>query len=121
MITKKEVEIFLNDFKVKMKVFQILFRDERMKNTQALLSLEMTPDARKKVIESLAVEDYCEGPLEDTLYGIASTWVFGKNTKKGIEIYIKISMGRPDDRVICISFHKSKHPMTYPFKKPLRL
>lgn len=121
MITKQEVEVFLNDFKVKMRVFQILFRDERMKNTQSLLLLEMTPDARKKVIESLTFEDYSEGPLTDTLYGIASTWVFGKNVKKGTEIYIKISMGRPDDRVICISFHKSTYPMTYPFKKPLRL
>ncbi len=121
MITIREVEQFLTDFKVKMKVFQILFRDERMKNTQSLLLLEMTPDARKKIIESLSYEDYSEGPLNDTLYGIASTWVFGKNVKKGIEIYIKISMGRPQDRVICISFHPSKHPMQYPFKKPLRL
>jgi hypothetical protein len=53
MITKQEVETFLNEFKVKMKVFQILFRDERMKNTQSLLKLEMPPDARK--IESLPV------------------------------------------------------------------
>ena len=121
MITIQEVETFLNDFKVKMGVFRILFRDERMKNTQSLLLLEMTPDARKKVIEILMVEDYSEGPLVDTLYGIASTWVFGKNVKKGIEVYIKISMGRPGDQVICISFHKSKYSMTYPFKKPLRL
>lgn len=121
MITKQEVETYLNDFKIKMKVFQILFRDERMTNTQSLLLLEMTPDARKKVLESLTFEDYSEGPLTDTLYGIASIWVFGKNVKKGTEIYIKISIGRPNDRVICISFHKSKHSMTYPFKKPLKL
>ena len=121
MITKQEVETYLNDFKIKMKVFQILFRDERMTNTQSLLLLEMTPDARKKVLNSLTFEDYSEGPLTDTLYGIASIWVFGKNVKKGTEIYIKISMGRPNDRVICISFHKSKHSMTYPFKKPLKL
>ena len=121
MITKQEVETFLTDFKVKMKVFQILFRDERMTNTQSLLLLEMTPDTRKKVIESLTFEDYSEGPLTDSLYGIASIWVFGKNDKKGTEIYIKMSIGRPNDRVICISFHKSKHSMTYPFKKPIKL
>lgn len=121
MTTIREVEQFLTDFKVKMKVFQILFRDERMKNTQSLLLLEMTPDARKKIIDNLTYEDYSEGPLTDTLYGIASTWVFGKNYRKGIEIYIKISMGRPNDRVICISFHKAKHPMQYPLKKTLRL
>ncbi|MEI7492675.1 MAG: toxin [Bacteroidota bacterium] len=118
MTTRHEVETFLSDFKLKMRVFQILFRDERMKNTQSLLHLEMTPGARKKVIEGLTSEDYSEGPLTDTLYDIASTWVFGKNIHKGMEIYIKISMGRPNQQVICISFHLSEHPMSYPFNNP---
>ena len=116
MDPKEEVSQFLNEFKVKMKVFQILFRDERKKNTQALLSLEMTPDARKKIIESLEVEDFCEGPIDDKLYGVASMWVFGKNFKK-TEIYIKISMGRPNNSVLCVSFHDAEHKMSYPFKK----
>jgi hypothetical protein len=116
MATKEEVSQFLNEFKVKMKVFQILFRDERKKNTQALLSLEMTPDARKKVIENLEVEDFCEGPIDDKLYGVASMWVFGKNIKKN-EIYIKISMGRPNSSVLCVSFHDVEHKMSYPLKK----
>jgi hypothetical protein len=118
MTTRHEVETFLLDFKSKMRVFQILFRDDRIKNTQSLLLLEMTPDTRKKVIESLTSEDYAEGPSTDSLYGIASTWVFGKIIQNGIEIYIKISMGRPNQQVICISFHKSEYPMLYPFKKP---
>ncbi len=116
MTTKQDVEVFLNEFKVKMRVFQILFRDERMKNTQSLLHLEMAPEARKKVIESLTFEDFSEGPLADNLLGIASMWVFGKNVKYNTEVYIKISMGWPDSQVICISFHKSEYPMTYPFK-----
>ncbi len=57
----KSVQQFLNDFKVKMSIFQILFRDERKKNTQAILSLEMSWEKRKKgVIESLEVADYFE-------------------------------------------------------------
>ncbi len=115
MATKLEVEKYLMDFKVKMSVFNIFFRDERLKNTQALLRMELTPDSRKKIIESIEVVDYSEGPLDDRLYGIASLWVFGKTLKKR-EIYIKISMGRPNDRVICISFHDSEKPMNYPFK-----
>jgi hypothetical protein len=115
MLSNQEVEVFLKEFKVKMSVFNILFRDERMKNTQALLRMELTPDARKKIIESIEVPDYCEGPLDDSLYGIASLWVFGKTVKKR-EVYIKISLGRPNNRVICISFHDSEKPMTYPFK-----
>lgn len=116
MATKEEVSQFLGEFKVKMKVFQILFRDERKKNTQALLSLDISYDARKKVIESLDIQDYCEGPMDDKLYGIASMWVFGKYIKK-VEVYIKISMGVPNSSVICVSFHDAAHKMSYPFKK----
>jgi hypothetical protein len=116
MATKEEVSQFLNNFKVKMSVFRILFRDERKKNTQALLSLEMTPDSRKKIIESLEVEDYCEGPIDDALYGLASMWVFGKGIKK-TEVYIKISMGKLNSSVLCVSFHDAEHKMSYPLKK----
>ena len=65
MATKLEVEKYLMDFKVKMSVFNIFFRDERLKNTQALLRMELTPDSRKKIIESIEVVDYSEGPLDD--------------------------------------------------------
>lgn len=116
MASKSEVEVFLREFKVKLNVFQIVFRDERKKNSQFLLSLELTPIARRKVIESLEVVDYSEGPLDDTLYGIASMWVFGKRVKKA-EIYIKISMGRPNEEVLCISFHDAEESMNYPFKE----
>lgn len=111
-----EVETFLKDFKLKMRVFNILFRDERKKNTQALLSLEITPLARKEIIEKLTATEYSEGPLNDSLYGIASMWVFGKKIK-GKEIYIKLSKGLPDSSVLCISFHDAEHAMNYPLKK----
>jgi hypothetical protein len=116
MASQDEVRRFLNDFKVKMSVFSILFRDERPKNSQDLLNLEITPASRTETIKDLEVEDYCEGPLDDSLFGIASMWVFGKNIKRQ-EVYIKVSMGRPNSKVICISFHKAAHPMRYPFKK----
>lgn len=115
MTTKEEVQLFLSEFRVKMKTFDILFRDERNKNTQALLLLEITPAQRRKIIENITVTDYSEGPIDDTLYGIASLWVFGKEVKK-TEYYIKISMGRVNQQVICISFHPSQRPMLYPFK-----
>ncbi|MGQ0827258.1 MAG: toxin [Bacteroidota bacterium] len=111
-----EVEAFLKEFKFKMKIFDILFRDERKKNTQALLSLEITPIARKEIIQNITATDYCEGPLNDTLYGIASMWVFGKHVKK-TELYIKLSMGVSNSQVLCISFHDTQHDMTYPLKK----
>ena len=116
MATIQEIDTFLKEFKFKMKIFNILFRDERKKNTQALLSLEITQIARKEIIENLTTAEYSEGPLDDNLYGISSMWVFGKKIKK-IEIYIKLSMGQPNNKVLCISFHDAEHPMNYPLKK----
>lgn len=113
--TRDDVQRFLDDFFAKYKVFGILFRDFRQKNSKALLTLEISPNKRKEIIENLKVEDYSEGPLDDTLYGLASMWVFGTKVK-GIEVYIKISLGSFGTQVICISFHDAEHAMSYPFK-----
>ena len=47
-----------------MKFWDVLFRDERGKNAQALIELELRPIDRKKTLETLHVNDYSEGPLE---------------------------------------------------------
>lgn len=107
---------FLKDFKTKMKIWDVFFRDERGKNTQALLDLEITPLARKAVLEKLEVDDYSEGPLSDTLHKGTYMWVFGKTIKEK-EVYIKISMGAPGAGVICISFHLAERKMSYPLKQ----
>ena len=115
MTTKQEVESFLNDFKTKMRIFQIVFLDDRGKNAQALLDMEISPIKRIEIIEKLTVEDYNHGPLEEMMPGILPMWVFGKEVRK-TEVYIKISMGATNSQTICISFHPSEHPMKYPFK-----
>ena len=117
MATQQEVRQFLQEFKVKMDIYSIIFRDDRTsrKNTTTLLSLDILPNVRKQIIKDLLVEDYYQGPLDDTLYGISSMWVFGK-ALKGKEIYIKISMGYENTSVICISFHEAEHTIIYPFK-----
>ncbi|MDQ1142826.1 hypothetical protein [Pedobacter agri] len=115
MVTKSEVQAFLNDFEVKSSTFGMLFRDVRQKNTQALFDLELTRQKRIEIVQSIIWSDYSEGPNDDVLHGIASLWVFGKTHKK-TEIYIKISMGPKDDPAICISFHPAERPMTYPLK-----
>lgn len=43
MAKSKEVEHFLKEFKQKMKIWDVLFRDERGKNAQALADLELRP------------------------------------------------------------------------------
>lgn len=110
------VSRFLKDFKSKMKIWDVLFRDDRGKNTQTLLDLEITPNARKAVLEKLEVDDYSEGPLSDTLNMRTDMWVFGKMIEER-EVYIKITMGHPGAAVICISFHIAEYKMTYPLKK----
>lgn len=115
MSTEKEVTVFLKDFKTKMGIWDVLFRDERGKNVQALAVLELTPNGRKVILESLTAKDYSQGPLDENLYGGSEMWVFGKTIKKQ-EIYIKITLGAMGTSVICISFHLAEHKMHYPLK-----
>lgn len=115
MPTVAEVAAFLKDFREKMKFWDVLFRDDRGKNAQALIELELRPAERKAILEALETTDYSEGPLEEKLYGGADMWVFGKTIKKK-EVYIKITMGAMGCSVICISFHLAAHRMNYPLR-----
>jgi len=115
MATKDQVDSFLQDFKAKMRVFDIFFRDDRGKNAQTLADLELRPLDRITIVESLCTGDYCEGPAPDLLYGTPSLWMFGKQVK-GREVYTKISPGYPNNRVICISFHLAEHQLRYPLR-----
>ena len=112
--TKEDVQRFLNQMKEKIKVFGIMYRDDRGKNAQALINLEITPKYRDSVIINLEVEDYSEGPVIDTLYRCGEMWVLGKDVK-GQEVYIKITLGKGSS-ALCISFHIAERPMNYPFK-----
>ena len=118
MITSEEVQKFLQDFKVKLDIWGVIFRDDRGKNAQALLDLDITPIYREKVLKELSAADYYEGPRIESLYGGADMWVFGK-TIKGREVYIKITLGFTGAQVICISFHVAEHSMEYPLKSKL--
>lgn len=114
-ISEKEIESFLNLFKEKMKIQEVLFRDERGKNAQALLDLEIRPVEREEILASLKIKEYCTGPIKDTLYNGSDLWVFGRIIKKK-EVYIKISMGFPGSGVICISFHIAERKLKFPLK-----
>ena len=105
----------MRTFQAKLKVFDILFRDDRGKNQQTLFDLDITPVFRVEIIKSLAVTDYSAGPIVNELVKNTEMWVFGKDIKQR-EVYIKISLGFPNESVICISFHLAEHKMRYPFK-----
>jgi hypothetical protein len=90
-----DVELFLNDFKLKMQFMGITFFDDRLKNSKTLTILEIAPAKRKQILQDLSIEDYSEGPIEEIVFMGCPLWVFGKSFK-GYEIYIKISMGMPN-------------------------
>ena len=115
MVMIEEVKAFLDQFNIKAQVFGIRFRDDRPKNMETLLQLEITHVQREMVVKSLHVEDYVEGPVIDVLNKEGEMWVFGKDVK-GREVYIKITLGYENGQTICISFHIADHPLDYPFK-----
>jgi hypothetical protein len=99
-----------------MKIFGILFRDDRGKNQATLQELEIVPSYRTVVIENLRVEYYVQGPVVDELNRLGEMWVFGKDVK-GREVYIKVMITGVTSQTICISFHIAEHPLIYPFKE----
>ena len=115
LLTREDVQRFLEQFHSKMKVFDIIYRDDRGKNKKALEELEIVPSYRKVVIENLTVDDYVDGPVVDTLNKLGEMWVFGTDVK-GREVYIKIMISEFNGQTICISFHLAEKPLKYPFK-----
>lgn len=113
-IERGDVESFLNEFKVKMKVFGIVYMRDRNKNLQTQLDLELREFEKDKYVSELTVEDYYKGPTQDYSNG-ADLWEFGKIIKKK-EVYIKIAIGAGNKPVICISFHFPERSIKYPFK-----
>lgn len=111
MNKEDEVSLFLKRFKDKAKIFGIVFRDDRGKNTQALLDLEITALKRLEIIMNIEVNDF----VEDTLNKVADLWVFGKKVKSQ-DVYIKISMGIANNSAVCISFHIAEYKLVYQFK-----
>ena len=110
--TKQEVEQFLSQFGIKFDVWGIFYLD-RDKNEEALKALGITPKARDEIVRQLQPNDYVETLPADFF---DEMWVFGRDMD-GTELYIKIAIGRPNDRTICISFHIAEHPISYAFKK----
>ena len=77
MVTIEEVKAFLDLFNIKAQVFGIRFRNDREKNREALLQLDITPMQRELIVKNLQVQDYVEGPVNQE----GEMWVFGKDVK----------------------------------------
>lgn len=114
-----EVEQFLQAFKVKVNTFEVVFLNERPKNSlQALLAASFSPANRRALLLDLQVGDYAQGPLVDSVTGLP-LWVFGRRVNQ-VDLYIKIHMGVSGKPAVCVSFHeedKAKDPLTFPYRK----
>lgn len=115
MNKEDEVSLFLKRFKDKAKIFGIVFRDDRGKILKPYWTWKLHPSKRLEIIKNLEVDDFVEGPLEDTLNKVADLWVFGKKVKSQ-DVYIKISMGIANNSAVCISFHVAEYKLVYQFK-----
>lgn len=109
-----EVRQFLNRFFPKFDIWGVLYIN-REKNLEALQMLGITSAIRDSVIRSIEPSDYVETVQSLLLQGDNDLWVFGKDYD-GTELYIKIAMGAPDSKTVCISFHKAEHTIKYAFK-----
>lgn len=110
---------FLEAFKVKVNTFEVIFLNERPKNSvQTLFAVGFSPANRRALLLELKVADYAQGPLTDTRTGLP-LWAFGRRVNQ-IDLYIKIHMGLTGKPAVCVSFHeeeKDKAPLTFPFRK----
>ncbi len=111
--TEKEIQDFLQELKAKMLALDFIF-ENRDKNRETLLKLEISVAKIREIIINLEVENYFQGPKENDQYGNNPMWIFGADVKKE-EIYIKLTISAFS--VICISFHIAEHSINYPFKK----
>lgn len=111
--TREHVQGFLDAFYSKLSIWGIVFIN-RVKNDEALTYLGITAVQREQIINEIGIEDYIETITDDKTFG--EMWVFGKEFSEE-ELYIKVSLGRPNNNTICISFHKSEFKNKYVFKK----
>lgn len=115
MSDKLSVKSYLQELKQVIGIWGIIFSNRPKNSIQHLADLSITANMRKEIILNLKVEDYSEGPIEETQQGGTEMWVFGKVIKNQ-EIYIKVTISKITGSPVCISFHKAEFPMSFPFK-----
>lgn len=116
LASRNEVQNFISRFLPKFEIWGVIFLD-REKNNEALKALGISNMIREEVIKSIEVDDYVQTIIQEASFG--DMWVFGKDYK-GTELYIKIAMGKPDEKTICISFHKAEYPLQYAYNEDIR-
>ncbi|WP_158978585.1 type II toxin-antitoxin system MqsR family toxin [Cellulophaga sp. L1A9] len=117
MTDKSLIKSFLQELKAIIKSLGIIFSNRPKNSIQNLADLGITSKMREEIILNLEVQDYSEGPLEETQQGGTEMWVFGM-VIKGQQVYIKLTISKMTGGAVCISFHKAEYPMGFPLKNP---
>lgn len=116
MESRSDVESFLSQLRTKAEHYGIAFRG-RDKNTQGLADLDIIPIKRKEIINKLTYKDFVSGPNKDNYEpGAPDYYVFGRLVN-GEMAYIKISLGKTNKMVDCMSFHKAEYKLNFPLSK----
>jgi len=114
MSDRAKIKSFLQELKEIIKVWDVFFVNRPKNSVQNLADLGITANLRKEIIQQLEVEDYSEGPLQESQQGGDEMWIFGKIINSQ-DVYIKLTISKTGG-AICISFHKAEYVMIFPFK-----
>jgi hypothetical protein len=116
MTPLSDVQHFLRDFQFKLSFRDKVLFSSRPKNRHTMFLLELSLLGVKEELKKITALDYSQGPLDDTVYGDGSMWVFGRIIKE-YEIYIKVALGKFNGDPLCISFHIAEYPLHCPYKE----
>lgn len=114
MNTSDAANEFLRRFHAKAILYEPIVLS-RKKNDDSLAEHHITHKQVVGMLTSLTIANFVRGPLEEEFYGSKEMFEFGL-TIKGVEFYVKLTLGRENTPPVCISFHTAEHPLTYPFK-----
>jgi hypothetical protein len=114
IVTVEDAKRLLLEIQLKIRKNRLLFLKTR-KNCRTLAKLGIMANRVGEIIDELEGIDYCSGPYPDEKYPWKSVSIFG-TTFRGIDLYIKLSVGKGANAVVCLSFHEPEWPMTFKFK-----
>lgn len=114
--TKSQIINLLDQLGHKVRTSGIFYFEDDFKNIKTLLITEVPVSVRREAILQLNPDNYVAGPIIDRKLNGLPFWGFGKLIRKH-EFFIKISLGLPESRALCSSFHTAEYPILYPAQK----